>query len=136
VKPAMLCCLVLLSGCWPSEEPPTVYEYALTWTCRSPEGCERTDEVQRIDRMEEIRRDCHFTSTQEESFRADAKQVLSDFLPEDCLWLYFLTLFDHELERSRICFIAGGFELELAIPNQDPTAYSMWLVEGRNVNLL
>jgi hypothetical protein len=30
----------------------------------------------------------------------------------------------------------GGFELELAIPNQDPTTYSMWLVEGRDVNLL
>jgi hypothetical protein len=42
----------------------------------------------------------------------------------------------HELERSRICFVPGGFELDLAIPNEDPTTYSMWLVEGRNVDLL
>ena len=135
MKPAMLC-LLLLSGCLTNDEPPTVYEFALTWTCRSPEGCERTDEVQRIDRLENVRRDCQFMSTQEASFTADAKLVISDFLPERCFWLYFLTLFDHELERSRICFIAGGFELELSIPNEDPTTYSMWLVEGRDVDLL
>jgi hypothetical protein len=135
VKPALLC-LLLLSGCWPSEEPPHVYEYALTWTCRSAEGCERTDEVQRIDRLEEVDRDCHFKSTQDESLGADAKLVLSDFLAKRCYWIYFLTLFEHELERSRLCFIPGGFELDLAIPNQDPTTYSMWLVEGRRVDLL
>lgn len=136
MKPGILC-LLLLSGCssW-LDEPPPVYEYALTWACRSPEGCERTDEVQRIDRLTNVRRDCEFTSTQDASFSRDAKLVISDFLPERCFWLYFLTLFGQELERSRMCFIAGGFEWELAIPNQDSSTFSMWLVEGRDVNLL
>lgn len=129
-------CLLLLSGCLSSEDPPTVYEYALTWTCQSPEGCERTDEVQRIDRMERVRRDCELTSTQDETFSRDVKLVISDFLPDRCLWLYFLSLFDQELERSRICFIPGGFEWELAIPNADPTTHSVWLVEGRYPDLL
>ena len=135
MKPAMLC-LLLLSGCLTSDEPPAAYEYALTWICLSSEGCERTDEVERIDRMQRRRLDCRFTSTQDESFGADATRVLSDFLPPGCSWLYFLSLLDHELERSRFCFIPGGFELELAIPNQDPTTHSMWLVDGRDVNLL
>ena len=134
MKPGILC-LLLLSGCWTSDDSPPVFDYALTWSCRSPEGCERTDEVERIDRLELIRRDGQFTSTQDESFSADATLVISDFLPNDCLWLSFLSLFEHELERARICFIAGGFELELAIPNQDPTTSSMWLVDGRDLNL-
>jgi hypothetical protein len=134
MKPGMLC-LLLLSGCLTSDDPPRVFDYVLTWTCLSPEGCERTDGVQRIDRLQRVLGDFQFTSTQDESFRADATLVISDFLPQDCLWLYFLSLFDHELERSRFCFIVGGFEWELAIPNQDPTTSSMWLVEGRDVNL-
>lgn len=135
MKPAMLC-LLLLSGCLTPVEPPTVYEHALTWTCRSSNGCERSDEVKRIDRLEQVKRDCHLTSTQDESFSADAKLVISSSLQDGCYSLYFLTLFAHELEPSKICFIPGGFELELAIPNPDPTTHSMWLVEGRNVNLL
>jgi hypothetical protein len=134
VKPGMFC-LLLLSGCL-STDYRASYEHALTWTCLSPEGCERTDEVARIDRMEQVRFDCHFTSTQDESFGADATEILAEFLPPGCSWLYFLELFGHELERSRLCSVPGGFELELAIPNQDPTTYSMWLVEGRDVNLL
>lgn len=43
--------------------------------------------------------------------------------------------------RTRASAIAalpdpGGLELELEIPNQDPTTSSMWLVEGRDVDLL
>jgi hypothetical protein len=135
VKPAMLC-LLLLSGCLTPDEPPTVYEFALTWTCRSPEGCERSDEVKRIDRLQQVKLDCQVTSTQDESVSADAKLVISSSLPDGCYSLSFLTLFAHELEPSRICFIPGGFELELAIPNQEPTTYSMWLVDGRRVDLL
>jgi hypothetical protein len=136
MKPGMLCLLLLLSGCWSSDDPPPVYEFALTWTCLSSEGCERTDEVARIDRMERVRIDCHFASTRDESFSADATRVLSEFLPPGCSWLYFLSLFGHELDRSRLCFVPGGFALDLEIPNQDPTTSSMWLVEGRDVNLL
>ena len=134
MKHGMLC-LVLLSGCSPSDAPP-VEEYALTWTCRTPDGCERAEEVERIDRMELVRNDCHFVSTQDESFAADAKRIYSSLLPGNCSWLYFLSLFGHELERSRFCRVPGGFDLELSIPNEDPTTYSMWRVEGRVVNLL
>jgi hypothetical protein len=136
VKRGMLYLLLLLSGCLNSDDAPTAYEYALTWTCQSPGGCERTEEVEQIDRMERGRRNCHFTSTQNQEIAADATLINSNLLPAHCDWLYFLSLFGYELERSRVCFGPGGFELELAIPNQDPTTYSMWLVEGRDVNLL
>lgn len=135
MKPGMLC-LLLLSGCGSYDDPLRVRGYALTWTCLTPDGCERTAEVARIDRMETVLADCHFTSTQDESFRADATQVGSDLLPLQCSWLYYLTLFGHELERSRLCFGPGGFELELAIPDEDPTTSSLWLVEGLDVGLL
>ncbi len=134
MKTGMLC-LLLLSGCL-SSDYRSVYEYALTWTCLSPEGCERTEEVARIDRMEQVRRDCQLTSTQDESFSADATEILTEFLPPGCSWLYFLSLYGHELERSRFCAVPGGFELELSIPNEDPSTQSQWLVEGRDVNLL
>ena len=128
-------CLLLLSGCLTDDDPPDDYEYALTWICRSPEGCERTDEVGRIDRMKRVRRDWHFTSTTDQTLAADAIEIFSDRLPAHCVWVSFLSLFGHELPESRACYGPGGFELELAIPNQDPTTYSMWLVEGRDVNL-
>ena len=134
MKTGMLC-LLLLSGCL-SSDYRSVYEYALTWTCLSPEGCERMEEVARIDRMEQIRRDCQFTSMQDESFSADATEILAEFLPPGCSWLYFLTLFGNELERSRFCAVPGGFELELSIPNEDPATQSLWLVEGRDLDLL
>jgi hypothetical protein len=134
MKPGMLC-LLLLSGCL-SEDYRAVYEYALTWTCLSPEGCERSEEVARINRMEREHVDCQFMSTQDEAFVVDAKRIFSEFLPPACSWLYFLTLFGHELERSRFCFVPGGFELELSIPDEDPATSSMWLVEGRDVELL
>lgn len=136
MKPGILC-LLLLAGCSPpSEDSPAVYEYALTWTCLSPEGCERTEALERVDRMELVSRVCHFTSTQDVSFSADAQQIFSDVLPQRCSWVYFLSLFGHELERSMLCFVPGGFELELSIPNEDPAMQSMWLVEGRNLDLL
>jgi hypothetical protein len=30
------------------------------------------------------------------------------------------------------CRLAGGFELDLAIPDEDPTTYGLWVVSGRN----
>jgi hypothetical protein len=128
-------CLLLLPGCW-SRPAPTVYEYALTWTCVSPEGCERMQEITRIDGVTVVSSDFRLSSTQDESFDADAKLIYTDSLPPDCSWLYFLTLFGHELERTPICFAPGGFELDLSIPNEDPTTSSMWLVEGRDLDLL
>lgn len=134
MKRAVLC-LLLLSGCWSSDDSFTVYEFALTWTCLSPEGCERAAEVERIDRMTRIEQDCEFTSTQDQAFAADATVVVSAILPRGCSWLYFLSLFGHELERSKLCVLPGGFDLELAIPNEDPTTFSMWLVKGRDMDL-
>jgi hypothetical protein len=128
-------CLLLLPGCWSSYQP-TEHEYALTWTCVSPEGCERAEEVEQIDGARRVRSDVQLINSQDESFGADAKVIGTGALPRGCSWLYFLTVFGHELERSRMCFAPGGFELDLAIPNQDPTTYSLWLVEGRDVNLL
>lgn len=134
MKPGILC-LLLLSGCLSSEGAPSVYGYGLTWVCVSPEGCEGMEELQRIDRMEYERGDCHFTSTQDESFYEEAKLISSDVLPEACAWVYFLSVLGHELERSRICYLPGGFELDVVIPNEDPTTFSMWLVEGYDLGL-
>lgn len=130
-------CLVLLSGCslLSSSEDPTTYEYALTWFCVSPEGCERTEELQRIDRATIDDFDVHFTSTQDESFATDAKRVASDSLGVRCSWLYFLSLFGHELERSKLCFKPSGFELDLSIPNEDPATHSKWVVSARDLAL-
>jgi hypothetical protein len=129
-------CLLLLSACLTSDDSSSVDEYALAWTCRSPEGCERTAEIERIDRATRVRRDYHFTSTQDEAFAAQGKQITSKLLPSHCFWLHYLMLFGHALENTVICFGPGGFELELAIPNQDPATSSLWLVEGRDLALL
>lgn len=134
MKPVMLC-LLLLSGCL-STDYRTSYEYALTWICMSPEGCEHTEEVAPIDRMVQEGQDCRFSSTQDDSFGADATLIFAEFLPPGCSWLYFLSLFGHQFERSRLCLVPGGFELDLSIPNEDPATSSLWLVEGRDVNLL
>lgn len=131
-------CLVLLSGCslLSSSEDPTTYEYALTWFCVSPEGCERTTEVQRIDRATVDFWDVRFLSTQDESFLEDAKSVRSDTLAVRCSWLHFLSLFGHELEPSKFCFTPGGFEVHLSIPDEDPATSSKWVVSARDVRLL
>lgn len=130
--------LLLLSGCSfleVSEEPDT-YEFKLTWYCISAEGCERLEEVTRIDRAIEKGYDFHFASTQDESFGEDAAQLYSDSLPVGCSWLYYISLFGHDLERSKYCSNAGGFEIELSIPNEDPATHSQWVVSGRDLDLL
>lgn len=75
MKPELLC-ILLLAGCSAFEQPgPVPYdrEYKLTWACQSAEGCERTAEVERIDRMECIDYDCYFQSTQDESLEVNAR---------------------------------------------------------------
>jgi hypothetical protein len=138
MKPGVLC-LLLMSGCsflWGPEEPPVVEEYALTWTCRSPEGCERADELRRIDRVFVTDyRYLRFTSTYDESYEMEAEFSLAPSLPPGCAWVYFLTFFGHELERSMRCTVPSGFELEFSIPNEDPTTHSMWRVEALDVNI-
>jgi hypothetical protein len=103
----------------------------------SPEGCEHTEEVRRIDRARITDdRYVHFTSTQDELYGMDAEIAFASSLPIGCSWMYFLTFFGHELERAKNCEVPGGFELEISIPNEDPATYSMWLIEGLDVNLL
>jgi hypothetical protein len=137
MKPGMLC-LLFVSGCsflFPPDPPPPMSEYALTWTCRSPEGCERTEDLARIDRMKNVGDESHLWSTQDASIGVDGIFGLATGLPGWCSWLYNLTFFGHDLERSQFCQVPGGMELELSIPNEDPTTSSMWLVEGRDLDV-
>jgi hypothetical protein len=136
VKPVVLC-LLLLSACSSSSDEPEIDEYALTWYCISPEGCERTEQVERIDRATRTSLfDYQFTSTQDESYREDALRVIADSIGTDCAWLYYITLFGHDLERSRLCSNPGGFELELSIPNEDPATHSQWVVAAQDMRIL
>lgn len=128
MKPAVLC-LLLLSAC--SDLPV----YKLTWTCLSPEGCERADAVALVDRVT-IFPDgfLGFWSSRDDDFREDAQVVPSDTLPPECSLLYGLVLFTHELEPFKYCRTSGGFELEPSILNQDSATHSEWLVEGREID--
>lgn len=138
MKPGILC-LLLLPACsfFSTEYEPVTQEYALFWRCVSPEGCERTDEVHQIDHVTaEDFLDFHFTSTQDESFSQNARTIATATLGSNCYWLYFLSLFGHDLERSKLCRTPGAFELHLSIPNEDPTTHSKWIVTGRDVALL
>jgi hypothetical protein len=137
MKPWVLC-LLLLPACWyvePSYDPET-YEYVLTWYCVSREGCERTEELTRIDRASLTDYEIHFTSTQDPSFDEEGAQLFLDSLPSGCSWIYYLTFAGHDLERSMHCYNPAGFELQLSIPNQDPTTFSKWVVSGRDTRFL
>jgi hypothetical protein len=128
-----LLCLLLLSGCSDLWNAANYRIYALTWSCRSPEGCERADQVVLIDRVE-IGNDHDliiFSSTANSDFRAFAETVPSDTLPAGCSWLHAMVLFTHELEPARLCRTSEDLELEFSIPNPDPATASTWLVEGR-----
>jgi hypothetical protein len=131
-------CLLLLPACsflLPSSDP-VIREYAVTWTCLSAEGCERTEEVSGIDRLIVTNYyEFHFASTQDEAFGLDAQRIDSDSLPERCYWLSFSPLFGHELEWAKTCSTAGGVDIELAIPNEDPATSSLWFVKARLLSL-
>lgn len=138
MKSGLLCLLMLLPSCSllePSYEPVT-YKFELTWYCISPEGCERAQEVVRIDRATEIDLSVTFTSTQDPAFEEEGALLTVESLPEECAWLYYLSFFEHDLERSKYCNNVGGFELELSIPNDDPATHSRWVVSGRDVRFL
>lgn len=131
----MLLCALLLSGCSYIRGEANYRIYELTWTCLSPEGCERADVVVPIDRVRIIdgSRRIAFMSSRDNGFYELATLVDMGDLPTDCSWLYSLTLFTHELEPSRFCRTEDGFELDITIPNRDSTANSEWLIEGEHI---
>jgi hypothetical protein len=134
MKPAVLC-LLLLSAC-ELEALRNYRVYKLTWTCLSPDGCERTEQVALVDRAEIINGDVSvmFKSTRDENFRSYGQMVPSDALPVECSWLYGFYLFGVEIEPSRFCRTSGRIEMNLSILNRDPATESEWLVEGRETD--
>lgn len=124
--------LLLLSACTGSDLP---YDYALTWTCLSPEGCERADEVMLVDRLLINGELVDFMSTRTD-FYEDAQRVDSDSLPAGCFWLFSFSLFGDEVEPPVVCRVTGGFDWELSIPNRNPATHSQWLVEARELGIL
>jgi hypothetical protein len=123
-------CLLLLSACG---ELGSEFDYALTWTCLSPEGCERAEDVALVDRLVVFRDEFTFRSTQDSSFFEFAQRVASSSLPAGYFWLYGATFFGHALEPSMLCSTSEGYDLELSIPNRNPATHSLWLVETRKL---
>lgn len=125
---ARMLCLLLLSACgdYSFED-----EYALTWTCLSPGGCERAEDVALVDRLIVYRDSFEFTSTRDPGFYEVSQRVASSSVPAGCALLYNLSFFGHELEPPLLCRTSRGFDLELSIPNRNPATASQWLVEVR-----
>lgn len=129
---ARILCLFLLSAC--ADKIP--YHYGLTWVCLSPEGCERTDEVRVIDRLNVFDDHFIFVSTRDEDYGEDAQRFSSESLPADCWLLYGFLMFGQELEPSKVCRASGGFDLELSIPDRSPSTQSHWRLEARDLGLI
>jgi hypothetical protein len=121
-------CLLLLSAC---VDPHDKYEYAVTWECLSPEGCERADELALLDSVNIYGDAFYFTSSNQPSFTEHAQRVASNAVPDGCFLMYGLTLFGHELEPAPLCSTSGGYDLEFVIPNRNPATASQWLAEIR-----
>jgi hypothetical protein len=135
MKPTVLC-LLLLSACSNFLGVQNYRTYELTWTCLSPDGCERAEQVALVDRAQIINGDpiVEFSSSGDGTFRDYAQMVPGDDLPANCYWLYDLSLFLFETEPGRFCRTSGALELEFSIPNRDPATRSDWLVEGRQID--
>lgn len=131
-----LCLLLPACSFFSPSYEPDAYEYVLTWYCISPEGCEHSDEASRIDRAFGSDYEFIFRSSQDDAFREEANRLLTASLPYGCSWLYYLSFFGHDLDRSMLCRNVGGFELELSIPNEDGATFSEWVVSGRDVRFL
>lgn len=131
MKPAVLC-LLLLAAC-ELDAARNYRVYKVTWTCVSPEACEHTEQVELINRAQITDGSdfIFFKSARDPDFSSFGQMVPTDELPDGCSWLYGFTIFEIEVEPSRFCRASGGFELELSIPNDDPTTHSEWHVEGR-----
>jgi hypothetical protein len=135
MKPIVLF-LLLLSACSDLLDARNYRTYKVTWTCVSPAGCQRADQVVLIDRAQIINGNetVTFLSTHDGSFRDSAQMLPSDDLPAGCFWLYDVAFFVIELEPAKFCPTSGGFEVELSIPDRDAATYSEWLIEGREID--
>jgi hypothetical protein len=134
MKPTMLF-LSLLSAC-ELEAARDYRTYKLTWSCQTSDGCERAEQVALINRATITDGDDEFIifTSNRVMYYETAQRIPSNELPSDCAWLYGMDLFAHELEPGRFCSTSGGFTLEIAIPNRDPTTHSAWLVEAHETD--
>jgi hypothetical protein len=129
---AGILCLLLLSAC--ADKVP--FDYECTWICLSPEGCQREEELAFFNRLNVAGDSFYFTSTRHEYYGEEAQRFGSESLPAGCWWLYGFLVFGHELEPSKLCSVPGGFDLELSIPNRDPSTSSQWRVEARELGVI
>lgn len=106
--------------------------YSLTWTCLSADGCERAEQVARLDRVGiQITDDfCWFWSTKDGAFRVYADLVDPGSLPPDCFMMYGFSIFANELDPAQLCRDENGFVMELLIPDRDSPSHSKWRVDG------
>lgn len=126
---ARFLCVLLLSACSDGVD----YDYALTWTCLSAEGCERTKELKLYDRLS-IQGDFFvFTSSRDQYYFETAQRFGSDSLPAGCFWLYSLSLVTHEADPAKVCPVSGGFDMEIEIPDRNPATQSLWHAEAREL---
>lgn len=128
--------LLLLSACSDPFGVRNYQTYEVTWTCVSPDGCQRADDVAVIDRAEIIDDDprVFFLSSHDRGFREITQMAPSEELPEGCFWLHDVSFFVLDLPPSRFCRTPGAFELELSIPDRDPATTSDWLVDGQEID--
>jgi hypothetical protein len=129
-------CLLLLSACSDPFGVRNYQTYKVTWTCVSPGGCQRAEEVAVIDRAEIFDNDSRvfFLSSHDGGFQEETQMVPSEDLPEGCFLLHGISFFVLDLPPSRFCRMSEAFELELSIPDRDPTTSSDWLVNGREID--
>jgi hypothetical protein len=125
-------CVLLLAAC----SDGVTYDYSVTWTCLSAEGCERMDELGLYDRLNILGDTFVFTSSRNEIYSVSAQRFGSESLPDGCFWLYSLSLFGDESEPAKGCHVSGGFDMEIAIPDRNPATNSLWLARARELGWL
>lgn len=130
---ARILCLLLLTAC---SDDVVTYDYSLTWTCLSAEGCERTDELKLYDRLNIAAETFIFASTRNQRYLVTAQRLGSDSVPPGCFLLYGLSLFGDEAEPAKVCHVSGGFDMEISIPDRNPATHSPWLAKARELGWL
>ena len=132
MKIRILGMLLLLTAC----SDDVAFDYSLTWTCLSAEGCERTEEVKLHDRLNVTGDTFFFATSRDQLYFSTAQRFGSESLPAGCFWLYSLALFGDESEPAKACNVSGGFDMEIAIPDRNPATSSLWLARARELGWL